>query len=76
MSYLASELTRQVCLAEAKAPHFASETDKHCPSPSTARFLFAARFHRIEPKEKQNKKPPDWVVFVLAPPAGLEPATS
>ena len=25
---------------------------------------------------EQNKRPPDWVVFVLAPPAGLEPATS
>ena len=27
-------------------------------------------------KKKPKQKPPDWVVFVLAPPAGLEPATS
>ena len=27
-------------------------------------------------KKSQSKRPPDWVVFALAPPAGLEPATT
>ena len=70
---VASSLRREfACLLDTGIPR-AEPQSLHLFTLCVSRAVAAVR---VQKGKKPKQKPPDWVVSVLAPPAGLEPATS